>query len=113
MLLAAVALAAGVAYWSDHYRLPGWEATPPSEGPFPHQPPQPPARAPAVAPAGPERLEVHATADPAGKAALCAELREVIQGIDAALLNPQSPASAEQLTARRRVYVDQRIALGC
>jgi len=51
--------------------------------------------------------------DQAGKAGLCAELLEVIQGVDAALQNPQSPAAAEQLTNRRRAYVEKRIALGC
>jgi len=29
------------------------------------------------------------------------------------LQSPQSPAAAEQLTNRRRAYVEKRIALGC
>ena len=112
-LLVALALAAGIAYWSDHYRTGGWEATPATEGPFPYQPTLAPARAPAGLTVAPERLEVHGTDDATARAALCAELLEVIQGVDAALLHPQSPASAEQLVLRRRAYIDKRISLGC
>ena len=56
---------------------------------------------------------MHDTEDATARGALCAELLEVIQGVDAALLHPQSPASAEQLVLRRRAYVEKRIALGC
>ena len=34
-------------------------------------------------------------------------------GVDAALQTPQSPAATEQLNARRRAYVEKRMALGC
>ena len=60
-LLVALALAAGIAYWSDHYRNGGWEATPATEGPFPYQPTLAPARGPAGLAVSPERLEVHDT----------------------------------------------------
>ena len=112
-LLAALFVAAGIAYWSDHFRLSDGQATPPTEGPFPYQHPLAHAQSPAAAPAAPERLEVHAAANAADKAALCTELLEVIQDVDAALLHPQSPASAEQLVTRRRAYVEKRMALGC
>ena len=44
---------------------------------------------------------------------LCEELAEVIRGVDAAMLTPQSPATTEQLATRRRAYVEKRMALGC
>ena len=110
-LLVALAVAAGVAYWSDHYRIDGWGPTPPTEGPFPYERSAAPGHAPASEQPAREKLEVHE--DQAGKAGLCAELLEVIQGVDAALLSPQSPAAAEQLINRRRAYVEKRIALGC
>ncbi len=112
-LLVALALAAGIAYWSDHYRNGGWEATPATEGPFPYQPTLAPARGPAGLAVSPERLEVHDTEDATARGALCAELEEVTQGVEAALLHPQSPPSAEQHVLRRRAYIDKRIALGC
>lgn len=62
---------------------------------------------------GPERLEVAPTPDVVAKALLCEELQEVIRGVDAALQTPQSPAATEQLNARRRAYVEKRMALGC
>ena len=112
-LLAALALAAGIAYWSDHFRTDGWSAAPQTESPFPHQQTAARSPSPVPPPAAPERLEVHAASDAADKAALCAELQEVIEGVDAALLHPQSPGSAEQLLNRRRTYVEKRMALGC
>jgi hypothetical protein len=107
--LIALLLAAGIAYWSDHYRLGGWDARSPVA-----EPAFPPASSTAARPSSAiERLEVSGATDAAGKAALCEELQEVILGVDAALLSPQSPAAAEQLAARRRVYAEKRLALGC
>ncbi|MBP6802240.1 MAG: hypothetical protein KA128_14025 [Zoogloea sp.] len=106
-LLVALLLAVGIAYWSDHYRLRGWGARPPVAEPvFP-----PSAARPPSAPA--EHLEVAGSVDGAARVALCEELQEVILGVDAALLSPQSPAAIEQLAARRRMYVERRMALGC
>jgi hypothetical protein len=34
-LLVALALAAGIAYWSDHFRLGGWNQDVPGEPAFP------------------------------------------------------------------------------
>lgn len=108
-LLIALLVAAGIAYWSDHYRLGGWDVRPPVAEPAFLPGPSSAARpSPAI-----ERLEVSGTADGADKAALCEELQEVILGVDAALLSPQSPAAAEQLAARRRVYAEKRVGLGC
>ena len=95
-LLVALALAVGIAYWSDHFRATGVTPAPAAEH--------------AV---GPERLEVAPTPDVVAKALLCEELQEVIRGVDAALQTPQSPAATEQLNARRRAYVEKRMALGC
>ncbi len=95
-LLVALALAVGIAYWSDHFRATGGKPEPAAEH--------------AV---GPERLEVAPTPDVVAKALLCEELQEVIRGVDAALQTPQSPAATEQLNARRRAYVEKRMALGC
>ena len=111
-LLVALALATGVAYWSDHFRLDGWRGSPPAEPAFPHQTPTPGVSAPAE-PITPERLEISTNPDAAARAALCEELLEVIRGVDAAMLSPQSAAAARQLSARRRAYVDKRITLGC
>lgn len=111
-LLAALAVAVGIAYWSDHFRLGGWNQDVPGEPAFPHQAPPPRVSAPAEQTA-PERLEISATSDAAAKAVLCEELLEVIRGVDAAMLSPQSPATTEQLAARRRAYVEKRMALGC
>lgn len=112
-LLAALALAAGIAYWSDHFRTEGWNAAPQTESPFPHQQTAVHSPSPVPPPAAPERLEVHAASDAADKAALCVELQEIIEQVDAALLNPQSPGAIEQLQHRRRTYVEKRISLGC
>lgn len=112
-LLAALALAAGIAYWSDHFRTEGWKSPPQVESPFPHQQTTAHSPSPEPPPAAPERLEVHTASDAADKTAVCAELQEVIEGVDAALLHPQSPGSAEQLLNRRRIYVEKRMALGC
>ncbi|MCK6374196.1 MAG: hypothetical protein L6Q69_08815 [Zoogloea sp.] len=112
-LLAALALAAGIAYWSDHFRTEGWKAAPQTESPFPYQQSATHSPNPVPPPAAPERLEVNAARDAADKAALCTELQEVIDDVDAALLHPQSPSSAEQLLNRRRTYVEKRMALGC
>jgi hypothetical protein len=108
-LLVALLLAAGIAYWSDHYRLGGWDVRPPAAEPaFLPGPSGATRPSPAV-----EHLEVSGTTDGAGKAALCEELQEVILGVDAALLTPQSPVAAEQLAARRRAYAEKRVGLGC
>ena len=112
-MLAALALAAGIAYWSDHFRTAGWKAAPQAESPFPHQQTAAQSPSPVPPPAAPERLEVHAASDAGERAALCAELLEVIEGVDAALRHPQSPSAAEQLASRRRAYVEKRMALGC
>lgn len=113
-LLVALALAAGIAWWSDHFRSAGVTPDAPGTPAFPHQTPPPRASAPPAEHAvAPERLEVAPTADIVAKAVLCEELLEVIRGVDAAMQTPQSPAATEQLTARRRAYVEKRMALGC
>ncbi|WP_374240103.1 hypothetical protein [Zoogloea sp.] len=113
-LLVALALAVGIAYWSDHFRATGGKPEPAAAPAFPYQTPPPRGRAPAAEHAvGPERLEVAPTPDVVAKALLCEELQEVIRGVDAALQTPQSPAATEQLNARRRAYVEKRMALGC
>jgi len=109
-LLAALLLAAGIAYWSDHYRLDGWDAESPVAEPVLLSGPSTAARRSAFAT---EHLEVIEGSAGAGKEAVCEELQEVILGADAALLSPQSPADVEQLNARRRTYAEKRAALGC
>jgi len=111
-LLVALALAAGIAYWSDHFRLGSWNQDVPGEPAFPHQTPPPRVSTP-VEQTAPERLEISVSSDAAAKAVLCEELAEVIRGVDAAMLTPQSPATTEQLATRRRAYVEKRVALGC
>ena len=71
-LLVALALAAGIAYWSDHFRLGGWMQDTPGEPAFPHQTPQPRVSAPAEQIA-PERLEISVSSDAAAKAVLQGE----------------------------------------
>lgn len=113
-LFAALVLTAVIAYWSDHFRAPDGREVPAAEEPFPHQRNVPqPVAAPPVAQLGAERLEVESTAKPEEKAGLCVELLDVIHDVDAALLHPQSPASAEQLINRRKAYLEKRAALGC
>lgn len=109
-LLIALLLAAGIAYWSDHYRLVGWDAGSPVAEPVLLSGPSTAARRSAFAT---EHLEVVEGPAGAGKEAVCEELQEVILGADAALLSPQSPADVEQLNARRRIYTEKRAALGC
>lgn len=95
-------------------RATGGKPEPAAAPAFPYQTPPPRGRAPAAEHAvGPERLEVAPTPDVVAKALLCEELQEVIRGVDAALQTPQSPAATEQLNARRRAYVEKRMALGC
>lgn len=109
-LLTALLLAVAIAYWSDHYRMVAPMASE-RETDTPRRPSMPPAPPqPALAA---ERLDVVAPHDPATRAALCEELLEVIRGVDAAMQLPQSPATIEQLTARRRLYQEKRAALGC
>ena len=112
-LLIALLLAVAIAYWSDHYRVvddPALTAREAERLPRPAPPSATPQPAPAPAP---ERLEVVGSRDPAARAALCEELLEVIRGVDAALQLPQSPATIEQLTTRRRVYQEKRATLDC
>lgn len=111
-LLVALALAAGIAYWSDHFRLGSWNQDVPGEPAFPHQAPPHRVSTP-VEQTAPERLEISVSSDAAAKAVLCEELLEVIRGVDAALQLPQSPATIEQLTTRRRVYQEKRATLDC
>lgn len=110
-LLAALLLAVGIAYWSDHYRLAEAVSPVDAEGSTPRLPPPPPAPPPEHV--AEERLEVASPADPAGRAALCEELLEVIRGVDAALMLPQSSATIEQFNQRRRVYQEKRARLDC
>jgi len=109
-LLVALLLAVAIAYWSDHYRLADQALTVREvEGP---SRPAPPPALPQAEPV-PEHLDVVAPSDPAARAALCEELLEVIRGVDAALQLPQSSATVEQLTTRRRVYQEKRATLDC
>lgn len=108
-LLAALLIATGIAYWSDHYRALG-----------PRLPVQPGETPPAPAPVDlaqpapePERLEVSKGLDPAAHRALCEELLEVIRDAEAALQTPRSQATVEQFNARRRLYQAKRADLGC
>ena len=57
-LLVALALAAGIAYWSDHFRLGSWNQDVPGEPAFPHQAPPHRVSAP-VEQTAPERLEIY------------------------------------------------------
>ncbi|WP_398313081.1 hypothetical protein [Zoogloea sp.] len=111
-LLIALLLAVAIAYWSDHYRVGDPALTVREAERLPR--PVPPSATPQPTPApAPERLEVVGSVDPAARAALCEELLEVIRGVDAALQLPQSPATIEQLTTRRRVYQEKRASLDC
>lgn len=113
VLLAALAVAAAIAYWSDHFRISDSAPPPSDDAPFAHQAaPSQVRNSPIVAPTR-ERLEVEANPDATDKAAICTELQAVIQDVDAALQVPQAPAVVDQLNARRRLYVEKRIALGC
>jgi len=109
-LLVALLLAVAIAYWSDHYRLA--DQAPVAREAEGLSRPAPPPAMPQAEPA-PERLDVVGPRDPAARAALCEELLEVIRGVDAALQLPQSPATIEQLTTRRRVYQEKRATLDC
>lgn len=109
-LLIALLLAVAIAYWSDHYRLVAPDPTVRETEGLPR--PAPPRATPQPALA-PERLDVVGPHDPATRAALCEELLEVIRGVDAALQLPQSPATVEQLTTRRRLYQEKRATLDC
>lgn len=113
VLLAALAVAAAIAYWSDHFRVSDGVLPAAGDAPFAHQAtPSQVRNSPIVAPTR-ERLEVHASPDASDKAAVCTELQEVIDEVDAALQVPQAPALIDQLNARRRVYLEKRMALGC
>ena len=111
-LLIALLLAVAIAYWSDHYRVVDPALTAGEAG-RPPRPVPPPAAPQTTAAPAPERLDVVGSRDPAARAALCEELLEVIRGVDAALQLPQSPATIEQLTTRRRVYQERRASLDC
>lgn len=111
-LLIALLLAVAIAYWSDHYRV-AEPAFTTREAERPPRPVPPPAGLQATPAPVPERLDVVGSEDPAARAALCEELLEVIRGVDAALQLPQSPATIEQLTTRRRVYQEKRATLDC
>ncbi|MCK6393511.1 hypothetical protein [Zoogloea sp.] len=110
-LLVALLLAVAIAYWSDHYRLADQAVVAREAEDLSSRPPPPPAL-PQAEPV-PERLDVVGPRDPVARAALCEELLEVIRGVDAALQLPQSSATIEQLTTRRRVYQEKRATLDC
>jgi hypothetical protein len=108
-LLAALLIATGIAYWSDHYRALGPRLpVPPSETP----PAPPPVDMPQPAPVT-ESLEVSKSLDPKAHQALCEELLEVVRDAEAALQTPRAQATIEQLNARRRLYQAKRADLGC
>lgn len=113
VLLAALAVAAAIAYWSDHFRVSDLQSPAAGDAPFAHQATPGLVRNPAIVAPPRERLEVEASPDASDKAAICTELQEVIDQVDAALQVPQTPALIDQLNARRRLYVEKRISLGC
>ncbi|WP_374487208.1 hypothetical protein [Zoogloea sp.] len=113
VVVAAVLITGVVAYWSTHGGVDNWrEAEPREEAPVAaeavRRAAQPEPAAPVTgSPDIPENL------DAAGKAAVCAELLEVIRGADAALRDPRSKAAIEQLTAQRQAHQAKRAGLGC
>ena len=114
VVVAAVLLTGAVAYWSTHGGGGNWrEAEPREEAPVAAvAPPRGSAMPEPVAPAT-GSPDIPDTLDAVGKAAVCAELLEVIRGAEAALRDPRSRAAVEQLTAQRQAYQAKRVALGC
>lgn len=113
VVVAAVLLTGVVAYWSTHGDVDNWrEAEPREESPLAAEPVRHAATPEPAAPLT-GSLDIPENLDAAGKAAVCAELLEVIRGAEAALRDPRSKAAIDQLTAQRQDYQAKRVALGC
>lgn len=114
VVAAAVLLTGAAAYWSTHGGVDAWrEAEPREEIPVVTVEPARSVATPEPAAPITGSLDVPENLDAAGKAAVCAELLEVIRGAETALRDPRSKAAIEQLTAQRQAHQAKRVALGC